>query len=321
MICTVGLICVDIVSFMPEYPTEDSDHRCAEQTWERGGNASNSATVLACMGVPVECLGTLADDKLLKFLQDEMDSFGIKHDNCPIIPCGNGPMSVVVCAKDTGSRTIIHAKGNLPEITLSDIKKLNLKNYTWMHFEGRNELELPKIMQFVKEHNNEESFTRTNLSDVPNYKNTTLPVSLEVELHIENLDKMLPLADVVLVGKDYAKLQGATNGSEAAELMSKRVLPGTVVICPWGDQGASYCVTSVDPKKTDIITQPVYLCENVVDSLGAGDTFNATVIYCLSKGYDVRTSVDYACKVASLKLQIRGLKGLRDLLKHQGKLL
>ncbi|ODN00030.1 Ketohexokinase [Orchesella cincta] len=267
-------------------------------------------------GCPVECLGTLADDKLLKFLQEDMDIVGIKYDNCPIIQCGNGPMSVVVCSQATGSRTIIHAKGNLPELTLENIRKLNLRNYTWMQFEGRNEFELPRIMQFVREYN-DKTCTRTNLSDVPNYKKATLPVSLEVELHIENLDNLLPLADVVLVGKDFAKVQGARDAIEAARIMSQKVLPGTVVICPWGDQGASYCVTSEDPNKTEITTQEAYVCDNVVDSLGAGDTFNATVIYCLNKGYDVGTSVNYACRVASMKLKVRGLKGLRDMLKNE----
>lgn len=27
MICSVGLVCVDIVNFMPEYPPEDADSR------------------------------------------------------------------------------------------------------------------------------------------------------------------------------------------------------------------------------------------------------------------------------------------------------
>lgn len=96
MICSVGLTCVDIVSFLPSYPLEDSDQRlshniiltsggqeilleteiynfatwltfrCTNQSWERGGNASNNSTVFACLGASVEYFGTLADDNLLR---------------------------------------------------------------------------------------------------------------------------------------------------------------------------------------------------------------------------------------------------------------
>jgi hypothetical protein len=93
----VGLACLDIVNFVNKYPVEDSDSRsvynncvvniyhkiefayevasnyicnnfnfrCTNQTWARGGNASNNSTVLACLGQDVEYFGTLANDALL----------------------------------------------------------------------------------------------------------------------------------------------------------------------------------------------------------------------------------------------------------------
>lgn len=66
-----------------------------------------------------------------------MTSLGIKHDNCPIIQCGgNGPISVVICSEETGSRTIVHAKGNLTELSLQHFEtKLDINQYSWIHFE------------------------------------------------------------------------------------------------------------------------------------------------------------------------------------------
>lgn len=91
----------------------------------------------------------------------------------------------------------------------------------------------------------------------------------QVELPIDNLEIMLPLADVVIVGKDYAKHYGAKNSTEAAEIMLKRVEPGTVIICPWGDHGASYCtVISSNPDEVKIHKQNAYLSDKMVDSLG-----------------------------------------------------
>lgn len=70
------------------------------------------------------------------------------------------------------------------------------------------------------------------------------------------------------MGKDFAMLQGAKDCIEAAEVISKKVKPGTVIICPWGDQGASYCVATPDPKDLHVMKQNAYVADRIIDSLG-----------------------------------------------------
>ena len=38
--------------------------------------------------------------------------------------------------KANGSRTIVHHRGAMPEITFEDFEKLDLSQYSWIHFEG-----------------------------------------------------------------------------------------------------------------------------------------------------------------------------------------
>jgi ketohexokinase len=66
-----------------------------------------------------------------------MDSYGIKHSNCPILDGkGKAPASVVLCSEETGTRTIVHCNGGLPELSLEDFtNRINLSNYSWIHFE------------------------------------------------------------------------------------------------------------------------------------------------------------------------------------------
>lgn len=142
---------------------------------------------------------------MLRFLREDMDSLGIRHDNCPVITgCGDGPISVVLCAKESGTRTIVHAKGRLPELTLQDFEKLSLDNFAWMHFEvilyqianltypkkycptttlshfqGRNANVLPGMLELIKRYNEAHNST-TDPAHFPKYKRTYLPVSLEV---------------------------------------------------------------------------------------------------------------------------------------------
>eukprot|EP00079_Xenopus_tropicalis_P020004 XP_012810413.1 PREDICTED: ketohexokinase-like [Xenopus tropicalis] len=59
-ILCIGLVCLDIISVVDKYPEEDSDSRCLSQRWQRGGNASNSCTILALLGAPCAFMGSLA---------------------------------------------------------------------------------------------------------------------------------------------------------------------------------------------------------------------------------------------------------------------
>jgi sugar/nucleoside kinase (ribokinase family) len=74
---------------------------------------------------------------LSRFLTDDMKSLGIKCENCPIIQgIARAPASVVICSEETGSRTIVHSRGDLPELSFEDFdNKINLETTSWMHFE------------------------------------------------------------------------------------------------------------------------------------------------------------------------------------------
>ncbi len=61
--------------------------RCAEQSWSRGGNASNSATILASIGVDVEYLGTLADDALLRYFHFDIMTYYV--NNSQVVLCSS----------------------------------------------------------------------------------------------------------------------------------------------------------------------------------------------------------------------------------------
>ncbi|XP_053106939.1 ketohexokinase isoform X10 [Hemicordylus capensis] len=109
-ILCIGLVCLDIISVVDRYPAEDTDTRCLSQRWQRGGNASNTCTVLALLGAPCAFMGSLAP--------------------------GN-------------------AADNLPDVTLADFEQVDLSQYKWIHWEGRNASEQVKMLQRVERHNRE----------------------------------------------------------------------------------------------------------------------------------------------------------------------
>lgn len=77
------------------------------------------------------------------------------------------------------------------------------------------------------------------------------------------------------------------------------------VICAWGEDGAAAKTGS-----QDLVTSPIFPPEKVVDTLGAGDTFNAATIVALSNGVSVQKAITFGCKIAGAKCGMTGYKGL-----------
>lgn len=108
-ILCVGLVVLDIINVVDKYPEEDTDSRCLSQRWQRGGNASNSCTVLSLLGAPCAFMGSLAPGHVADFVLDDFGRYSV--DLCYVVlqSTGSVPISTVVVSEASGSRTILHA--------------------------------------------------------------------------------------------------------------------------------------------------------------------------------------------------------------------
>ncbi|XP_053239893.1 ketohexokinase isoform X6 [Podarcis raffonei] len=152
----VGLVCLDIISVVERYPAEDSDTRCLSQRWQRGGNASNTCTVLALLGAPCAFMGSLAPGHAADFVREDFQRYEVDLAHVVPRPARALPTSMVISNSTTGTRTILHAArclGNLPDVTAADFEQVNLSQYKWIHWEGRNASEQVKMIQRVEAYN------------------------------------------------------------------------------------------------------------------------------------------------------------------------
>ncbi|XP_071351443.1 ketohexokinase isoform X2 [Trachinotus anak] len=288
-ILCVGLVCLDIINVVDKYPEEDTDSRCLSQRWQRGGNASNSCTVLSLLGAPCAFMGSLASGPVANFIMADFAQRAVDVSAVVWQLEGQTPCACCVVCPSSGSRTVVLSDMNLPDVTAEDFSKVDLHQFKWIHWEGRNAEEQVKMIQRVVMYN----------STLPQQQKIT--VSVEIEKTRELLYQLFPHGDVVFVSKDVARHFGFQSAEAALRGLYSRVKQGAVLICAWAEKGAD----ALGPDGV-IVHSDAFPPETLVDTLGAGDTFNAAVIYTLSKGGSLQDALTFGCRVAGRKCGFHG---------------
>jgi ketohexokinase len=280
-ILAVGIATLDIINEVAVYPLEDSEVRARGQRVQRGGNATNTLVVLSQLGHSCTWGGVLVDAPDAAVVLDDLARYQISDAYCQRFPHGRLPTSCITLSRASGSRTIVHFR-DLPEYDAEHFARIPLHPLGWVHFEGRNIAETRRMMQRVRE-------------QAPG-----LPVSLEVEKPREHIETLFPLADVVLFAAPYA----ASRNLPPADLLAtcRELAPQADLVCSLGDRGAVGL-------SRDAVAVVADACppRQVVDTLGAGDTFNAGVIDSLLRGQGLDDALRFACALAGGKCGQSGL--------------
>ncbi|XP_020289500.1 ketohexokinase-like [Pseudomyrmex gracilis] len=272
-ILCVGRVCLDIVYTCQQFPSEDSTVRAVDYRWQRGGNASNTCTVLSLLGQPCELLACLSLDEHINFMQNDMRKYKIGYSHCPLLEGIACPTATIILSLSTGTRTIVYHNQNLPELTFDNFQQFNLKEYSWIHFEGRNVNQILLMMQHIENYNK-------SLRDHREKNSCPITVSIELESPRSGakLLDFLPYADILFISKDFAKTQGFCNMNDVIETIGQNTELRGIIICAWGEEGAMARTTS-----GAIVKSAAFPPQKVIDTLGAGDTFNAAVLFFLNK--------------------------------------
>ncbi len=288
----VGIATLDIINQVQVYPAEDAEVRALDQRQVRGGNTTNSLVVLSQLGRPCAWAGTLGDDPASDLILADLRRHAVDTSLSVRHPGGQTPTSYIALSQATGSRTIVHHR-DLAELTADDLAH-GLSAHTdrwrrdcaWVHFEGRNPGETLAMMHLIRER-------------LPG-----VTISLEMEKLRPSGDQLLNWPDLLLFSRAYALALGASNPEKFLAEQAERSRARHCVLA-WGALG-SYGWTRGGPVLHAMPQAP----QRLVDTLGAGDVFNAAVIDGLLRGQALPETLTRANRLAGIKCGLQGMSGL-----------
>ena len=272
----IGNATLDIIHLVDSYPKENDEMRCRERYVRRGGNAANTLVVLGQLGVACSWAGTLVDNEDGALIRDDLLSHGVDTGYCHYVEYGSVPVSSILVNSRSGSRTIIHYR-DLPEYAALDFESVDLTPFDWLHFEGRNVGDTRQMLERARK------------------LCPAVPVSIEIEKPRDGIDSLFAYADVLLFSRAYGEALGYRDPLALLHAVQEQ-FPHALLFCAWGDAGAAALDRQGKACLHDAVVPGV-----VVDTLGAGDTFNAGVISAGLDGLDAEASLARGCHLAGKK--------------------
>ena len=147
--------------------------------------------------------------------------------------------------------------------------------------------------------------------------NPAAQISLEIEKVREHMDEAIGLVNWAIVSKEVSRDLGCETLEAALEFLAPKLesrndlspklgLWEHGLVVTWGEQGAGYIERGIKGLcPVEKIPE-----EDIVDSIGAGDTFTAVFVSLMADRFTCAGAVELACQVAGEKLKQHGFEGL-----------
>jgi sugar/nucleoside kinase (ribokinase family) len=248
----------------------------------------SSSAIFACgaarLGLKVTFIGVCGDDIFGRFMLEEMQKRGVDVSNIMVRADRGTGLSVIL--NRGADRAILTYSGLIPALRASDIRDELLKSARHLHvasyfLQTNLQPDLPAL--FRRAH----TFGLTTSLD-PNYDPTELWTGF---------DELLAVTNVFLPNeKEALSLTMESTIHSAADRLATKVETLGIKLGAEGALGACH------GEKIRVASIPV----DVVDTVGAGDSFDAGFLYGYLHGWSLKKSLRLACVCGSLSTQRPG---------------
>ncbi len=248
----------------------------------------SSSAIFACgaarLGLKVAFIGVCGDDVFGRFMLDEMSKRGV--DVCHVIVRADGQTGLSVILNDQVDRAILTHPGLIAELQASDIADSLLRQSRHLHVASY--------------------FLQTKLQpDLPNLFQRAHSLGLTTSLDTNydpseqwlGFDELLSVTNVFLPNeKEAVSLSGESNVDLAADRLGSRVEALGIKL------GAEGALGVQNGARVRVASIPV----KVIDTVGAGDSFDAGFLFGYLNSWSLEKSLRLACVCGALSTQQAG---------------
>jgi len=248
----------------------------------------SSSAIFACgaarLGLKVGFIGVCGQDVFGRFMLDEMSKRDVDIGNVIVRPDGSTGMSIIL--NQASDRAILTHLGLMPELRASDVSDALLRDARHLHvasyfLQTNLQPELPELFQRAH------SFGLT----------TSLDTNYDPSEQWLGFDDLLSVTDVFLPNQTEAlSITKSSDVETAAKVLGRKA---KVVTIKLGANGALAC-------QKDSIARSSSIPVDVVDTVGAGDSFDAGFLYGYLNGWTNEKSLRLACICGALSTQQAG---------------
>ena len=271
----VGVITIDTIALVENYPNEDERVIANEISRAGGGPAAVAAVALSRLGINCAIVGTIGDDAdgkevLRIFAKEGVDTSGISIGTAPTAG------SVIVASKKHSARAI-STRQPVVQAPINEAAKKLIANAQWIHVDhvGIKCLDQLGVSRGKGPH-----------------------ISFDAGYGVESFD---PIVVDLFVPTDRQMALRYPGVDLAVALENDSSKGGNTVVATQGSAGSSGF-----SRETGLVTAPGFKVD-ATSTLGAGDVFHGALVAQLIQGYSLQEAMRRANAVAALSC--RGLDG------------
>lgn len=283
-----GALNVDKLYSVENIAGADEESFIKSSTDSPGGSAANTIIGLAKLGISTSIIGKIAEDDDGDLIEYNLAINEVFSNNLIYADKGNTGKCLGF-VDSNGDRCLYVDPGVNDEIVIDEINPLNIMRCKIMHYTS-----------FVGD-----SF-KTQIDLLDKLSEDTIlsfdPGMLYVQKGFDELKPILNKCDILLINESELRLLFDDNDSSLKQL-SHILLDdgiGTVVVKK-GSEGVFACNNE---EECDV---EAFEC-NVIDTTGAGDSFNSGFLYAVLNGYDLEKSCKIGNWVASRAIEGFGME-------------
>ncbi len=274
-VLVVGELNVDLIlNAIDSFPEMGKEKIARQMTLTLGSSSAIFASNLSSLGAKVAFAGKIGSDAFGNLVKESLEAKKVSTDF--IITSSKLNTGATIVLNYSEDRAMVTYPGAMEDLTIADLDESVIKSARHLHFSSY--FLQPGIQAGL-------------LSLFKSAKEFGLTTSLDMQWDPQekwnlNYKEILPYVDVFLPNEQEALL--LTNETVLENAVRKLTCDGNLVIVKLGSKGSMAAVNNKS------VFRQSYYNNNVVDAIGAGDSFNAGFIFKFISGCRVDECQEFA---------------------------